>query len=389
VSKLLERYLSPGLMESDSPLARGLFKGYREATNGLNLFNLGLSGFHFLGTGLNAGLFEPIQNALVKASRGDIGSLRASDIPGWGLVERVMNGWKMQKEWYAPGSQGKDVADAMKSYVEGGGRAGMADMDRTSWYRGVRDALDEIKSGKILTGGGKFAAQLAPALMELINKPVMDKWVPWVKMGSAMTRMQYEMERMGRQGKAMDKDAVRQTMGRIGDSMDNRFGQVAYDNLFWHKSFKDLAMATIRAVGWNVGTWRELGGGVKDIPSSLRGLSQGEGISDRLAYVAALTFGSGLIGGLTHYALNGQGPDELKDYFFPKTGGKSKDGTPERLSFPTYLHHDVAPVLNRADEPYRLPGNLYKSFTGKISPAISMTPRIHSRGRPKTCLITF
>lgn len=49
------------------------------------------------------------------------------------------------------------------------------------------------------------------------------------------------------------------------DSIDNRFGQLVYDNLFWNKSAKDIGMVMTRSLGWNLGTVREIGGGLKDL----------------------------------------------------------------------------------------------------------------------------
>jgi hypothetical protein len=56
---------------------------------------------------------------------------------------------------------------------------------------------------------------------------------------------------------------IREAVQRAWDSVDNRMGQLVYDNLFWNRAVKDLAMASVRSVGWNLGSVREMGGGVK------------------------------------------------------------------------------------------------------------------------------
>ena len=43
-------------------------------------------------------------------------------------------------------------------------------------------------------------------------------------------------------------------MAKVVDSVDNRLGLLAYDNLFWQRTLKDLGMLSTRALGWNVGT---------------------------------------------------------------------------------------------------------------------------------------
>jgi hypothetical protein len=73
----------------------------------------------------------------------------------------------------------------------------------------------------------------------------------------------------GARGAAAGRDARRspRRAAKAWDSVDNRMGQLVYDNLFWSKTFKDLAMASVRSVGWNLGTIRELGGGLVDLAS--------------------------------------------------------------------------------------------------------------------------
>jgi len=59
--------------------------------------------------------------------------------------------------------------------------------------------------------------------------------------------------------------------------------------------------------------------------------------------------------------LTGKGPEELKDYFFPKTGEKDQQGRDIRLTLPSYMkdvyHYGHAPV---------------DTITGKVHPIISL-----------------
>jgi hypothetical protein len=47
---------------------------------------------------------------------------------------------------------------------------------------------------------------------------------------------------------------------------------MVYDNLFWNKAGKDIAFLCVRSVGWNLGTFRELGGAVFDAAGNVRRL---------------------------------------------------------------------------------------------------------------------
>lgn len=64
-------------------------------------------------------------------------------------------------------------------------------------------------------------------------------------------------------------------------------------------------------------------------------------VTRRMAYVVALPVTVGIMGAMYQYAKTGQGPQELRDYFYPKTGKMLPDGTPERVNFPSYLK-DIA-----------------------------------------------
>jgi hypothetical protein len=55
-----------------------------------------------------------------------------------------------------------------------------------------------------------------------------------------------------------------------------------------------------------------------------------------------------LYGAIYHYLHTGEAPQELKDYYFPKTGALDKKGQPARVSLPTYMkdmyHYTTNPV---------------------------------------------
>src|SRR5262249_25197602 len=122
-------------------------------------------------------------------------------------------------------------------------------------------------------------------------------------------------------------------LAKAWDSIDNRFGQLVYDNLFWNKTLTDLAHVSTRSVGWNLGTVRELGGGITDLKRTLTG----KGISDRTLYTFALPLYVGVIGAAYQYLHTGKNPSSLKDYFYPQNGLQTANGDPDRTTLPTYM----------------------------------------------------
>jgi hypothetical protein len=139
----------------------------------------------------------------------------------------------------------------------------------------------------------------------------------------------------------MDLATKRQVMGKIWDSVDNRMGELVYDNVFWDRSLKDALMVSTRSVGWNLGTFREIGGGINDIAKN----GMLDGLSDRSAYVFGLAFVTSIVGALTQYL------------FFPRTGKVRPDGSLDRLSLPSYMKdiaeygHDIRGFIKYGDNP--------------------------------------
>jgi hypothetical protein len=126
---------------------------------------------------------------------------------------------------------------------------------------------------------------------------------------------------------------VRLEMNKAWDSVDNRMGQLIYDNLFWHRTVKDLAMISTRSLGWNLGSFREIVGGIKDATTEAGKAFKGQkpDVTSRMAYVLALPAVTATYGALIGY-LSGHKPKELKDYFFPVI-----DDAGNRVSLPSYM----------------------------------------------------
>jgi hypothetical protein len=179
--------------------------------------------------------------------------------------------------------------------------------------------------------------------------------VPAQKLGVFADLARFELERLG--PNASEED-VRRTMAQIWDSVENRMGQMTYDNLFWDRTAKDLAMLNVRSVGWNLGTIREIFGAGVDavrIPVQMAGGKKFEKVNlHRLAYVVSLALISATMGAIYQFLATGKGPSELKDYFFPKTGQLDEAGRPQRASMPTYVkdvyHYWTEPGRTLADK---------------------------------------
>jgi hypothetical protein len=131
-------------------------------------------------------------------------------------------------------------------------------------------------------------------------------------------------------------------------SIENRMGELNYDNLFWNRTFKAGMQMTFRSPTWNIGTIREVGGAIfQDVPKGVvhilkfgkGSLSQRirEAYTQKIGYTFALFFLTAVIGGVYEYLHTGKSPSELKDFFFPHNGATDANGHPVRIQLPTYI----------------------------------------------------
>ncbi len=347
-ARIVNNYLSPGLRGS------AMFRGYLEVANLMNQAQLGFSAFHLGFTSLDA-MTSRVALGLIQASHGDIGHAVSSIATSpTAPLTNIMRGNKVLKEWFSPGSQGAEVAKIIDGLTQAGGRVKMDQFYRT---RIIENMMRAFRSGNYL--GGLLRTPFA--LMEAVAKPVMEYVVPRQKLGTFADLARYELEHLEQKG--APREEIRASMQKIWDSVDNRMGQMVYDNIFWNKTLKDLSMASVRSVGWNLGTIRELGGAVIDTLAQGKNLLTGKNteLTYRMSYLIALPIATGFIGAITNYLMTGEGPKELKDYFFPMTGEIDKDGNPVRVSLPSYIKD----IVHYVRSPYR-------TITNKIHPAIGI-----------------
>jgi hypothetical protein len=129
---------------------------------------------------------------------------------------------------------------------------------------------------------------------------------------------------------------------RIWDSVDNRFGEVVQDNIFWHTMMKQTAQLAMRSYSWNLGTIREIGGGVKGAVTKPKSLGlKGTDYDPKTGYVVALPITVAVVNGMYQYAMTGKMPESVDDLVAPRTGGQvpglgGRGQVEERAQLPGY-----------------------------------------------------
>jgi hypothetical protein len=354
VATLINNHLSPGLRGKD------WFKAYLGAGNMLNQFQLGMSGFHLMFTSADA-IVSKNALALRELSTGDLSGAITSMLGSpLAPVTNAMLGHKGLMEWYHPGSQGSDIGHLVGILEDAGARVAGDPIYRTH----VTDKMmSAFRQGNVLGGLGR--ALLLPC--ELPTRFIMETVVPRQKLGVAMDLVRMEMMR----NPGISRAELVAKARSAWDSADNRMGQLVYDNLFWNRAVKDIAMATTRSVGWNLGTFREIVGGAYDLAKAPTDILRGKPaeLTNRAAYLLALPVTHAMCGSLLNYMFTGQPPQNLTDAFFPRTGGLDENGNPKRVSLPTYCKDIYGWASNPAqtlkNKVHPLLTNIYDMLTNK------------------------
>jgi hypothetical protein len=327
-ARVLNNYLSPGLR------GQALYRGYQSIGNAMNMAQLGLSAFHVMFTSVDAATSR-LALAFKMASKGDFGQAVRTGNPvsvASAPVTNFLKGKRVFQEYAFPGSRGSEIAEIVDAMVAGGGRAKTEKLYMTSIGENMRKAFRQ----RNLFGAG---VRVPGAVLEAPSKLIMERFVPYQKLGVFADLARYNLEKLAeRYPEGIPREVLRDEMAKAWDSVDNRMGLLAYDNLFWHKTAKDLLMMSVGRPGFNLGTLREIGGGIVDAPVQVAKKLRGgpAELTDRTAYVMALPVVVGTLGAMTNVLYTGEWPKEALDYFAPRTGRLDANGNPERITLPTY-----------------------------------------------------
>lgn len=345
VAKVVNNYLSPGLR------GNALYDAYRGVGNSLNQAQLGLSAFHLGFTSMDASVSRAALGVEYMASGQKLKGLKTLASAPLAPVTNARLGARVRAMYLDP--HGESLVPIGNAFVP---RRLTSDFDPQfdALANAVKEAGGRVRQDSFYQNSapermiaayknaeyGKAAALTLPSAFEYAARPIMEHIVPMQKLGIFGDLAQKALAELPAEATLAERRAA---LASAWDSVDNRMGQLVYDNLFWNKAFKDLSMASVRSVGWNIGTIRELGGGMSDLASMGASVLKEGGtgavgsLTHRGAYALALPFTVGTFGAAYQYLRTGEGPSELKDYFYPKTGEVDVDGNPERVQLPSYM----------------------------------------------------
>ena len=140
----------------------------------------------------------------------------------------------------------------------------------------------------------------------------------------------------------------------LGESIDNRFGEMNRDNLFWPKAMKDAASLALLSYSWVLGGARMVASAAGELG---RTALKGEELGPNAEYLLASAVTSAVLNSVYQYIHTGTLPSSPSQAIWPASGGKQNAaGTtkPEQVVLPTghwnqfaeYMHDPLGELYN-------------------------------------------
>lgn len=343
VGRIMNNFLS-----TDHIRASDLGRGLLAIKNAFTAVELSLSPFHAVFESLEA-MGSNIGLGVQKLARGNVGGLK--DIAGSPVspfTTAKLGGDAIRyltEEGFLDTPAGKDFAkkfpDAMTLLDDlfiGGGKMKLD--------QGYQISTEETFKQNIKTGNYIGATLRAlPSLSKTITKPLFDIYIPRLKIGTFLK--EYSNDLVENSGKLAEGETTRATLARERwNFVEDRFGEMNFDNLFWNRTLKTSMQLLFRSVTWKMGNIRATGGAFwnqgKEFYSAAKE-RRAPRLNPKMAWLIGMSVVTVVIGTLMQKMMSGKNPSSLKDIIYPQV-----DDQGNRISTPTYwkdafhLAHDPA-----------------------------------------------
>jgi hypothetical protein len=358
-AEVYNNFYSPGFHSSEA--GGRLFDAAQKTSNAVTQIELGLSAYH-AGTMAREAMLSEMARGLSNIVSGDLkGGVKALARVPIASYRLAVIGKQVKEAYLDPDSASPELRKIVDLMKRSGGRMVGFSQDPTykfsamesyftAWQRGalgnqlreIREHVESAYRGGANTAEGAASAvgQIGKELfrvvgrtMQTVAQPLFEHYIPALKNGAFKETL---ADWLAKNPTATDTEQLH-AAARIGDSIDNRFGEMVQDNIFWNKFMKQSAQVMMRSYSWNVGTVREIAGGAIGAALHPNRLSMASKDYDpRAAYALSLPVIVAATSAVYQYLKTGEYPQDMSDLVAGRTGGKTQSGTPERAILPGY-----------------------------------------------------
>ena len=320
IARVIERKLEPSMYAKDT-LGGELYKTWMGAKNTLVSYILSLSGYHGIFTSTVDATDRAII-ALKEIARGHLlsGVKELAKTPLSPLFSTI-RGARIQKGVFLENAS-PAVRETLQRLTQAGGRIRMPAEYR---LRSKRAFLKAIHDKNVIGA----TLRLPRLILETMQKPILEYYVSKLKLADFEFTLN---DWIKNHPKATDAQIIDYAT-KLWDSIDNRLGQLVYDNLFWQRWARDLGVASTLSLGWQTGIARETLGAAKDVFDILKAVrakgKRDSVFTDRILFVLTYPVVVGALGWLINELAGHRHPKTIKDLYAPVIGK-------ERVILPAY-----------------------------------------------------
>ncbi len=201
----------------------------------------------------------------------------------------------------------------------------------SAWRKGILGAQMRVLDESVITQETHGAAMLASAraganltgrALETLTAPIFNFFIPRIKTGAAIETYAAWLKA---HPFVTHDEALVQTR-QIQKTMDDRFGEMNMDTVFWDKKTKQSLQAALLSATWGYGFLRSSGQGLAGIGSvAAKRLTGGRIAPDaewtrQASYLIAWPAVAILGNIIYQYAKTGKAPESFEDLILPQTG---------------------------------------------------------------------
>lgn len=349
--RLLNNYLSKDYIRQ-TKIGRGLL-WLKNATTSLEL---ALSVFHgvfetleTVGSNIGLGLSQLVNRGIL---HGDMGAVATglknmvtapvSPVTGFSLGREIRkaagdpaayfqtaNGKKMLKSY----PRAREMIDDL---FAGGWKPNELEQDwKNASIRTFIEAVSDIKAGDSDNYVGAFLRAF-PAANEMLMKPLFDYYIPNLKVAQFFKEYAEAIEQNERKlkGGVLTRTALARQVWRL---VEDRFGELNYDTLFWNANFKTAMQLLFRSVTWKLGSVEAFYGAFKGQGKEFIDAAKERRAPElhrNMAWLAGMFLLTATLGYIISKTLAGKDPENPTDYVFPRIDPHDDK---VRVSLPTYF----------------------------------------------------
>lgn len=180
------------------------------------------------------------------------------------------------------------------------------------------------------------ALRVLPAFNEMIMNPLFGYYIPALKVGMFMKEFPVSLKENAE--RLANKQISREALARkTVEFIDDRLGEMNFDNLFWDRTFKTSMQFTFRSVTWKLGNVRAMvGAPIEQMQEIINAAKENRKpiLMPKMAWLLSLSAMQVAVATVLQKLFTGKDPETFKDIVAPQI---DKDDPDQRVVLPTYI----------------------------------------------------